>query len=61
MRQDPVLVDARQLASGTIARLIGDPRYDAIDKAQAAFVEFVAAHPGEFETWVDAWAAFQPN
>jgi len=50
--------DALSLSSGTIAGLIDNRNYAAIDKVQSEFVDFCEAHEGEFETWVLAWQAF---
>jgi hypothetical protein len=62
MNDAKVLADCRQLSSGTIATLTGEPLYYQIDIIQQKFVEFVTAEqaktPGCFETWQDAWKLF---
>jgi hypothetical protein len=50
--------DARALSSGTISYLIGDTSYAVIDKVQAEFIKFCEERHGEFETWKEAWKAF---
>lgn len=55
---DRVVRDALGISSGTIAGLIGNCRYDAIDKVQGEFVKFCDGHRGEFENWIQAWRAF---
>lgn len=55
-------VQARRLASGTIATLTGHTDYETIDRVQYDFVhwttEAVKADPDRFESWQEAWIAF---
>lgn len=53
-----LVAQAVTLSSGTIAAMTSLRRYDKIEKAQNAFVEFCVAHP-QFETWQDAWKKFR--
>ena len=51
-------IEALSLSSGTIATLTGRKRYDEIDEIQQRFALFVAQAGRDFQTWVQAWAAF---
>ncbi len=46
------------LASGTLAGLFGNPRYDYLDAEQYKWMQWVEASSEEFEIWQDAWAAY---
>jgi hypothetical protein len=61
MAPDSVLVDARQLASGTIASLTGQNKYEAIDQIRVEFMTFVEGRLGQYTTWQDAWNDFWPK
>jgi hypothetical protein len=49
------------LSSGTIGALTGLRLYKELDLVVAQWVEFVEKQEIEFETWVDAWQAFEPE
>lgn len=59
---EPVTTQVRWLASGTLAHLCGETRYEQIDTTRCAFIRFVdeaeERAPGSLEAWPDAWAAF---
>jgi hypothetical protein len=63
--QSKALQDARLLSSGTISHLIMRTDYEAIDRAQRLFLEFIAkmdeaATDGPcFASWQDAWETFR--
>lgn len=59
MKPDPVIVQARQLSSGTISYLTGKKRYDEIDPIRVDFVEFCKTLPEGCDTWQKAWARFR--
>lgn len=58
--RETITDQARSLASGTIAHLIQDPRYEAIDLWRHAFTEWCREREGEYECWQDAWHVFGP-
>ncbi len=45
------------LSSGTLAKLFGTDNYQRIDAKLAEWVLWLRGR--EFETWQDAWAAYQ--
>lgn len=49
---------ARGLSSGTIASLIGNNLYSAIDEEQFSFVAFCEENEDNFRTWQAAWKAY---
>jgi len=53
--------DAMALSSGTIASLIGDPRYAVIDQVQERFVAFCQENVGRYTIWQEAWQAFEQS
>ncbi len=53
-----VIKDALCLASGTIAGLISNCDYDAIEAAQVNFVEWIDSVDQTFEDWRQAWQAW---
>ena len=55
---EPVVRQASQLSSGTIASLTGKRRYDDIDQLRVEFVEFCESVPQWCDTWQRAWALF---
>lgn len=50
-----VIRDALSISSGTIANLIGDSQYDAIDAAQNQFIGWLEATDKTFKNWQEAW------
>lgn len=54
----PVVRDACQLSSGTLATLTGQTRYTVLDNIHAAFIAFCQEQAGEFTCWQDAWQSF---
>lgn len=56
---ETVVQQARTLSSGTIATLIGNSSYDAIDIIRGDFVRFCKVFSGYFNTWQDAWKSYE--
>ena len=60
--KENILIDARALSSGTVAGLIGNNRYDAIEAAQAAFIIFVTENDiADCRNWQQVWEVFYPQ
>lgn len=51
--------DAIALSSGKLATLTGKRTYAELEAIQAEFIAFVEQHPGQYETWVNAWQDFR--
>lgn len=54
-----IISDAKQLSSGTIATLIDDSSYDAIDEARSDFIAWLTKADQLFENWSVAWKAYE--
>lgn len=53
-----VFRDALTLSSGTIAGLISNPSYEAIEKAQNEFINWLEDNDQTFKNWRIAWDVF---
>ena len=53
-----IITEARMLSSGTIATLINDSSYDAIDKARSDFIAWLMHQENLFANWQIAWNDF---
>jgi len=53
-----VIHDAANLSDGTLATLTGKRSFAELEQIQAEFVAFVEKHPGQYETWIQAWRIF---
>ncbi len=53
-----IITEARMLSSGTIAGLIDNSNYDAIEEAQQKFIVWLTQQENLFENWHLAWEAF---
>ena len=53
-----VLYDATNISSGTLAGLTNRRSFAELEQIQAEFVAFVEKHPGQYETWIQAWRIF---
>jgi hypothetical protein len=56
---EPLVVQARQLSSGTIATLTGECRYVRIDVIRQQFVEFCESMAHPCDKWQHAWIRYQ--
>ncbi len=56
--REAIITDAAILSSGTIAGLIDNSSYDAIDEAQKAFVAWLTKSDRAYKNWQVAWDAF---
>lgn len=55
---EPLVVQARQLSSGTIATLTGERFYVRIDVIRQQFVEFCESMEHPCDKWQHAWIRF---
>lgn len=55
---EPLIVQARQLSSGTISTMSGETFYVRIDALRACFVEFCETMPEPCDKWQEAWSQF---
>ena len=53
-----IITEARMLSSGTIAGLIDNSNYDAIEEAQQKFIVWLSQTERTFKNWRLAWEAF---
>jgi hypothetical protein len=58
--RETVTEQARSLAAGTMASLIGSPKYTDIDQWRQMFAAWCGQCEGEFESWQEAWRVFGP-
>ncbi|MHA1286039.1 MAG: hypothetical protein ACTSPB_01425 [Candidatus Thorarchaeota archaeon] len=54
-----VIHDAYNLSSGTMATLTGKKKYSELDKIQNDFAQWVEGSPRDFNTWQEAWRAYE--
>ena len=55
---EKIIRDAASLSDGTLATLTGRRSFAELEQVQADFVAFVEKHPGQCETWMQAWDFF---
>lgn len=56
---EPLVRQASQLSSGTVATLTGERFYVRIDAIRVRFVEFCENMPNRCDTWQEAWGQFR--
>lgn len=69
MNKQQAIVSILRISSGTMAGLIGNNTYDAVDAATARIVEWIEAQPDtrRWPTWMEVWEEYrgqeeiQPN
>jgi hypothetical protein len=60
----PVVTDIRKLSGGTISTLTGSTKYEDIDREREGFARWTEGQikkGRKFDSWQDAWKAFQPD